>query len=230
MPSRIVRDGILYSVPVSNLTPLAELFFRKLLSVSDDFGRFHAGPPILLISLCYPLQSQNIKPEDINKWLKELAKQGLIKIYTVEGTPFLEVRKFRQRRRASKSKFPDDPTNCNTDDGHVPDASKTADSRVTPEDEYEDENENESEKKKCKLPKGWEPTEVHEKMAKKEGVNLKRAAEIFRNWADGGGQKRVNWNLTFSNALLNEDWMKKQAPAKKMVSADGTETKRIKIN
>lgn len=231
MPNRIIRDGILHSVPVSNLTPLAELFYRKLLSVADDYGRFHAGPPILLISLCYPLQGHDIKQEDITKWLKELTKQGLITIYTAEGNPVLEVHKFLQRRRASKSKFPDNPDNCNTNGGHVTVTGKTSASRVLPE--YEDEDEGEDEKKKqrkCKLPDNWEPTEVHVEMAKKEGVNVKRAATIFRNWADGGGIRRANWNLVFSNALLNESWMKKQAPAKKMVSADGMETKRIKIN
>ena len=231
MPSRIIRDGILFSVPVSKLTPRAELFYRKLLSVVDDFGRFYAGPPNLLISSCYPLQIHDIKPKEIEGWLKELTKHGLIDMYEADGNPVLEIQKFNQRRRASKSKFPDKPHNRNTNDGQLSDKGKPSASQLTPE--YEDEDEDENDKRKqplVKLPKKWEPTESHKEAAKREGINVDKAAQIFRNWAEGNGIRRANWNLTFANALLNENWMKKQAPAKRTMGADGTETKRIKLN
>lgn len=232
MPNRIIRDGILFSVPVSNLTPKAELFYRRLLSCVDDFGRFYAGPPNLLISSCFPLQVHDVKPDEISAWLKELTKQGLIKVYTVEGNPILEIQKFNDRRRAKKSKFPDNPNNpdkCNTDDSQASVKGKSTASRVSPEYEDEDEDENDKKQPQTKLPKKWEPTDSHRATAKREGVNVDKAVIIFRNWADGGGIRRANWNLTFTNALLNESWMKRQAPAKRTVGADGTETKRIKL-
>ena len=38
MPSRVIRDGILESESVNALSWEAELFFRRLMSVVDDFG------------------------------------------------------------------------------------------------------------------------------------------------------------------------------------------------
>ena len=60
-----------------------------------------------------------------------------------------------------------------------------------------------------------------------EKVDLKKAALIFRNWAVG--KKKVNWTLCFTNALLNDNWMKRVAPDKQCRAADGTAIKRIQI-
>lgn len=233
MPNRIVRDGILFSVPVSMLSPEAELLYRKLMSVADDFGRFYAAPIQILLSSCYPLQVGKISEKDISKWMKELGKHGLVDVYETEGKKVLEIIKFNQRRRATKSKFPgktgSSPTDRHTNDGHVAVAGQTNDSHMTPEYEYECEVEDESETRTVGargLPKGWAPNESHEKIAAVEGVNLAKAADIFRDWA-AEGHKRKNWNATFSNALRNENWMKRVAPAKRNVSATGTELKKI---
>jgi hypothetical protein len=42
MPVRILREGILTSERVDTLSPAAEVFYRRLMSVVDDFGRFSA--------------------------------------------------------------------------------------------------------------------------------------------------------------------------------------------
>ena len=223
MPNRIVRDGILFSVAISKLSPTAELLYRKLLSVADDYGRFYASPPEILISSCYPLQVRDISREDIAKWLKELVAGKLIEIYETDGKSTLEIKKFQQRLRASKSKFPENPNGCSTIGSQVTVKRKSSVSRRLPE--YEDEVEVEDEcvkRKKC-LPKDWEPTDKHKEVADEEGVNLKRAANIFRNWAEANGAVKINWNLAFTNALMNENWMKKVAPAKKSTGADGSE-------
>ena len=221
MPNRIVRDGILFSVSVSKLSPTAELLYRKLMSVVDDYGRFYAAPPEILISSCYPLQVRDVSREDIAKWLKELADNELIEIYNADGKETLEIKKFQQRMRASKSKFPDNPNRCNTNGSQVTVKRKSADSQPSPEYEYEDEVEDD--KRKKRLPKDWKPTDNHKEVAEREGVDLKRAASIFRNWANSNGSVKINWNLAFTNALMNENWMKKVAPAKKSVGADGKE-------
>ena len=44
MPNRILRDGILMSPRVNVLSSEAELFYRRLMSVVDDYGRFSAHP------------------------------------------------------------------------------------------------------------------------------------------------------------------------------------------
>jgi len=105
MPNRILRDGILTSEPVNNLSLEGELFYRRLLSVVDDYGRFYTKPE-LLRSACFPLKVDKIKNNHIEKWLKELATHMLITCYHVDKKGYLEVINFRQQVRAKQSKFP----------------------------------------------------------------------------------------------------------------------------
>jgi len=106
LPNRIVRDGILRSEKVCDLTPLAQLFYRCLMSVVDDFGRYYARPALLL-SDCFPLRPEWADEEKLGEWLAECARSGLINTYSVKGTNYLEIANFAQRiRPGSTSKFP----------------------------------------------------------------------------------------------------------------------------
>jgi hypothetical protein len=110
-----VREGIITSEPVNSLNWAEEVFYRRLHSVVDDYGRFHANLS-LLRAACYPLLLNKVSDSDVAKWLQATEKTGLVRVYEVEGKRFLEVLKFGQRQRADKSRFPA-PTN----DGHVSD-------------------------------------------------------------------------------------------------------------
>lgn len=105
MPSRVIREGILTSERVNALSPNAELFYRRLMSVVDDFGRFSANPTLLRAS-CYPLKLDSVKEDSISKHLAECVGARLIVLYTVEGKAYLELQDFRQQVRAKVSKFP----------------------------------------------------------------------------------------------------------------------------
>ena len=105
MPNRIIREGILTSERVNRLAPQAELFYRRLMSVVDDFGRFTAHPG-LLRSACYPLRVDEVREADISRWLAEVQLAGLIALYAVAGKGYLEMIDFRQQVRAKVSKFP----------------------------------------------------------------------------------------------------------------------------
>jgi len=59
-------------------------------------------------------------------------------------------------------------------------------------------------KTKCELSEGWVPTEAHLALADKEGVNLEREAEKFRNHATGSGRRQIDWNAAFRNWILSE--------------------------
>lgn len=104
MATRIIRDGILTSERVNALTERAELFYRRLMSVVDDYGRFSANPS-LLRAACYPLKLDSVKEDSIKKHLAEAADAGLIVLYTVAGKAYLELQDFGQRIQ-SKSKYP----------------------------------------------------------------------------------------------------------------------------
>ena len=105
MPSRIIREGILTSDRVDSLGVNEELFYRRLMSVVDDFGRFDARPQLLRVS-CYPLRVDRVREADISRWLAKCQTAGLIALYAVNGKPYLEMQDFRQQVRAKESKYP----------------------------------------------------------------------------------------------------------------------------
>ena len=123
MPNRIVREGILTSERVNALSPNAEVFYRRLMSVVDDFGRFSANPT-LLRAACYPLQLEVVKEVSIKKHLAECVDAGLIVLFTVAAKTFLELQDFRQQVRARESKYPSPDSQGATtrvaDAAHVP--------------------------------------------------------------------------------------------------------------
>jgi hypothetical protein len=102
MPTRILREGIISSERVNSLSERAELFYRKLMSVADDYGRFFANP-ISVLGACYPLRS-DVSEADVKQFLNECISAKLIAIYG--AGKYLVILDFNQQTR-SKSKFPD---------------------------------------------------------------------------------------------------------------------------
>lgn len=106
MPTRILREGILTSEPINQLSMQSELFYRRLMSVLDDHGRFFAHPSILRAS-CYPLQLDRVSEADVKQMLSECTSNAVLVIYN--GGKHLFCPNFRQQTRAV-SKFPEPPT------------------------------------------------------------------------------------------------------------------------
>lgn len=104
MPNRILREAILSSAAVAMLKPAEEVFYRRLMSIVDDYGR-HEAHPQLLKSKCYPL-AEHVKSNDVSLWLQACKSAGLIAHYQSGGKDYLEIFKFQQQVR-SKSKCPD---------------------------------------------------------------------------------------------------------------------------
>lgn len=125
MPNRIVREGILTSEPVNSCSWAAEVLYRRLMSVVDDFGRYYAKPG-LIRAACYPLQLEKVSDSDIGKWLTECVNAGLVRVYPAsDGKRYLEIQKFQQRTRALVSRFPPPAergvliVECPSDDGQM---------------------------------------------------------------------------------------------------------------
>lgn len=110
MPNRILREGILTSERVAALDWAAEVFYRRLHSVVDDYGRFEAGHQ-LLRAKCYPLQTDSVRVADIARWMAACQKSGLILVYGANGKQYLEVCDFEQRQR-TESKYPPPPSSA----------------------------------------------------------------------------------------------------------------------
>ncbi len=107
MPSRLLREGILDSEAVNKLTPPEEVFYRRLMSVVDDFGRFDGRPQVLRGRL-YPLRIDAVREADISRWIAACVKAGLIALYSHDGKPYILFGKLGSPR-AKESKFPPPP-------------------------------------------------------------------------------------------------------------------------
>ncbi|HXI14747.1 MAG TPA: hypothetical protein VNM48_00150 [Chloroflexota bacterium] len=120
MPTRLLREGILSSERVARLGWLEEVFYRRLMSVVDDYGRFYAHPS-LLRAACYPLQLDKVSDSDVGKWLRVTEKAALVRVYPApDGKRYLELLDFGQRIQ-SKSRFPD-PTESTVIHGESPES------------------------------------------------------------------------------------------------------------
>ena len=113
MPSRIIREGINDSKAVNGLTDQAEVFYRRLLLVVDDFGRFESDLTLLRAKLfAYKLEQW---PEDrIKDALGECSHaingddEPLVLMYAVGKKQLLQISNFGQRTRTSKYPGPGD--------------------------------------------------------------------------------------------------------------------------
>lgn len=104
MPNRIVREAILSSERIAMLGWPEEVFYRRVMSLVDDYGRFEANPQ-LLRARCYPLQTDAVRATDISRWMAACQKAGLILCYEVSGKAYLELLNFGQQQRTT-SKYP----------------------------------------------------------------------------------------------------------------------------
>lgn len=130
MPNRIIREGFLTSDKVDRLSLVEECFYHRLLLAVDDYGRYHADPP-LLIGRIMPRKIGNVSNQDIEKWLTACVTAGLVRVYGAEGKRYLEVLQFKQRTRAKESKFPAPDEvktdTCQPNDRHVSDTCQPCD-------------------------------------------------------------------------------------------------------
>lgn len=104
MPSRLLSESILSSDEVCALSAGGEVFYRRLLSVVDDFGRYDGRPSILRARL-YALRIDDVSESDIDAWLEECIVAGLVAKYVVDGKHYLLYRGL-DTARAKSSKYP----------------------------------------------------------------------------------------------------------------------------
>jgi hypothetical protein len=117
MPTRLLRDGILDSAAVNTLSFPAEVFYRRLMSVVDDFGRFD-GRAAVLRGRLYPLKIDTVREADIARWIAECEKAGLIALYAVDHKPYLLFHRLGTPR-AKESKYPPPPADVTAGRKHL---------------------------------------------------------------------------------------------------------------
>lgn len=115
MPNRILREGILTSPRVAKLGWAEEVFYRRLMSVVDDFGRYYADPGMLRAA-CYPRMLNKVSDSDVGKWLTVCVTAALVRVYEAQDSErYLELLDFKQQMRAKNSKFPQPRSDCVAD-------------------------------------------------------------------------------------------------------------------
>jgi hypothetical protein len=84
-----------------------ELFYRKLMSIVDDYGRCEMVLSVLRARL-YSQRLDDVDQDDIRGWIAEcsLGDKPLVIQYVVEGKSFLEIQEFDQQLRAKQSRYP----------------------------------------------------------------------------------------------------------------------------
>ena len=107
MPSRIIREGINDSKAINQLSDSAEIFFRRLMSVVDDFGRYEADFTLLRAKL-FGFKLDDWPEDRIGRALQECSTringgdEPLVLLYACGKKKLLQVSNFGQRRRTSK--------------------------------------------------------------------------------------------------------------------------------
>lgn len=103
-PEEFSEQKALAQVPLD-----AAAFYTHLYFHVDDFGRANAEPD-LLRAKAFPFR-RDLRDTDCSRLLAACVKAGLIAVYEVGGTPYLEVVAFRDARhlRAQHSRFPAPP-------------------------------------------------------------------------------------------------------------------------
>lgn len=115
MPNRIIKESICTSEDVAKLSMGAEILFYHLMVKVDDFGVYFGNEQIIK-NTCFPLKSSEIKLKQVESWLNELIKAGLIFAYVAEdGKKYIQFVKWakHQQIRAKKSKYPLFDSTCN---------------------------------------------------------------------------------------------------------------------
>lgn len=107
MPQRILRDGILTSERVNQLDWEAEVFYRRLMSIADDYGRFSASPAVLRAAM-YPLKLEQMREANVSRCLVSCEKAGLVRLYRVGAKQYIQILDFGQKIR-TRSKWPEPP-------------------------------------------------------------------------------------------------------------------------
>lgn len=109
MPNRYVREAAIKSKSVNMLSWQAEVFWRRLLNLVDDFGRYHADPELLRIDV-FPRQLDKVRVADIERLIDECEKAVLLFRYSSASKPYLVMNQW-ERGRAQYSDYPEPPAN-----------------------------------------------------------------------------------------------------------------------
>ena len=107
MPDRMLREGLIASRRWAGLKLHLQNLFVRLILAADDYGTFPANPA-LIRSRCYPLELERAREADLQRWLEELEKAGLVRFHWHRDDRYLTLERFRQveRMKYPRARYP----------------------------------------------------------------------------------------------------------------------------
>ena len=106
MGNRILKQDICTSEEVDQLSWFEEVLFYRLIVNCDDYGCFDRRAKIIKASL-FPLK-ESVTVKQIDSAVDRLSTVGLVRVYEVQGRPYLQLTTWskHQRLRNSKHRYP----------------------------------------------------------------------------------------------------------------------------
>lgn len=113
-----MRAEILSSESLALVSRDADLLFRSLILIADDYGRLDGRIPVIRGAV-FPLRPE-VTDKKVERWLAELVSipDPPVRQYSVDGRTYLALTGWERHRgkskRASDSKYPSPPEECET--------------------------------------------------------------------------------------------------------------------
>ncbi len=107
MPQRLLRPGIRQSKRWNRLPYFEQVFYIRLLTLVDDYGRYEADPE-LLRSEAFPFgdpEGNVIQMTAIDSSLLSFDSKNMILLYERHGKKYLQITRWKERAR-TESRFP----------------------------------------------------------------------------------------------------------------------------
>lgn len=104
MPKRLTPETWIHDESVNSLTLPAEVFFRRLWTLADDYGNFY-GEPAALAGRVFPASVRDHTPEAVAGYVGEIVAAGLATRYEHGGSKYLHLSNYGQQIK-SRPKFP----------------------------------------------------------------------------------------------------------------------------
>lgn len=206
MPNRTIKESIITSETLSEVSGDEERLFWRLVVLADDYGRFH-GDPVVLRPMCFPRLVDRISQEQFNSWLQRLIDVGILFLYEAEGRKYLQITNWlrHHKPRAAESKYPD-PDEPDSRRTHLQARARKRKQASEDAPEVVNEVDNEVERESSPAPDGAPPTSpTAENIAalwnevcgpvlpSVRGLSEKRRKHLRARMAEGEERRSLGW-------------------------------------
>lgn len=189
MPNRIIKESVCTSESIDQMSWFEEVFFHRLWTACDDYGRMDARPAILKSKL-FPLKDR-LSLKDIQNALQKMADIGCVRLYECDSKPYLYLPSWEvhQQVRAKKSKYPAPGESCNQ---------MISDDITCSRNPIQSESESNTKESSASAPRTFVPPSIEdvETVCKENGYHFSPEAFVAYYESNGwkvGRNKMKNW-------------------------------------